>query len=146
MAQLSMLACSRTRLVNQSTKAEMNSEFETIFARLREILEPHSANLKVTADEPDHYCLEVTFSPKFKKAFPAAWAKIGKGYVSYHFMPVYMFPKVREGLSDKLKARMQGKSCFNFKVLDEALFKELEQMTTEGFAMCRKAGFAPELK
>ena len=123
----------------------MNSAFAAIFARLREILEPHSARLKVTADAPDHYCLELAFSPKLRKALPAAWVKIGKGYVSYHFMPVYMFPKLCERLSDELRARMQGKSCFNFKVLDETLFKELEQMTTEGFAMCRKAGFAPEL-
>ena len=86
----------------------------------------------------------MAFSPKLKKAFPAAWVKIGKAYVSYHFMPVYMFPKLRERLSAKLRARMQGKFCFNFKVLDEALFKELEQMTTEGFAISRKTGFAPE--
>lgn len=122
----------------------MNCEFESIFARLRAILEPHSARLKVTADSPDHYCLEVAFSPKLKKPFPAAWVKIGKGYVSYHFMPVYMFPKLRERMSDELRARMQGKSCFNFKISDETLFKELEEVTTEGFAMCRKAGFAPE--
>ena len=122
----------------------MNSTFEAIFVRLREILEPHSVRLKVTADAPDYYCLELAFSPKLKKAFPAAWVKIGKAYVSYHFMPVYMFPKLRERLSDKLHARMQGKSCFNFKELDEPLFKELEQLTTEGFAMCRKTGFAPE--
>lgn len=122
----------------------MNSAFEAIFVRLREILEPHSARLKVTADAPGYYCLEVAFSPKLKKAFPAAWVKIGKAYVSYHFMPVYMFPKLRERLSAKLRARMQGKFCFNFKVLDEALFKELEQMTTEGFAISRKTGFSPQ--
>ena len=122
----------------------MNSAFEAIFVRLRKILEPHSVRLKVTADAPDYYCLELAFSPKLKKAFPAAWVNIGKAYVSYHFMPVYMFPKLRERMSDALRARMQGKSCFNFKALDETLFKELEQMTTEGFAMCRKAGFAPE--
>lgn len=122
----------------------MNSAFEAIFVRLREILEPHSVRLKVTADAPDHYCLELAFSPKLKKALPAAWVKIGKAYVSYHFMPVYMFPKLRERMSDALRARMQGKSCFNFKVQEEPLFKELEDITTEGFAMCRKAGFAPQ--
>ena len=122
----------------------MNSAFEAIFVRLRKILEPHSVRLKVTADAPDYYCLELAFSPKLKKALPAAWVKIGKAYVSYHFMPVYMFPKLRERMSDELRARMQGKSCFNFKVPDETLFKELEQMTSEGFAMCRKTGFAPE--
>jgi len=122
----------------------VNTEFESIFARLRSILEPHAARLKVTADAPRHYCLEVAFSPKLGKSFPAAWVKIENAYVSYHFMPVYMFPKLREAMSDKLRARMQGKSCFNFKVSDETLFKELEEVTAEGFSLCRKAGFAPE--
>jgi hypothetical protein len=54
-----------------------------------------------------------------------------------------MFPKLLDSRSDKLKARMQGKSCFNFKVVDEALFKELEALTAEGLARCRKAGFGP---
>ena len=124
----------------------MNPAFETIFVRLRTILEPYSARLTVTADAPDHYCLELASSPKLKKAFPVAWVQIGKGYVSYHFMPVYMFPQLRGRMTEKLKARMQGKSCFNFKTVDEPLFKELAAVTAEGFAMCRKAGFAPETK
>jgi hypothetical protein len=36
--------------------------------------------------------------------------------------------------------RMQGKSCFNFKRPDEALFKELDHMTVHGFPAFRKAG------
>jgi hypothetical protein len=127
-------------------ESEVSPSFKSIFVRLRKILEPHSTRLKVTADTPDHYCLEVSPSPKLKKSFPVAWVKIGKGYVSYHFMPVYMFPRLRESMSKKLQARMQGKSCFNFKSPDEALFQELEAVTAEGFAMCRKAGFAPEEK
>ena len=122
----------------------MNPAFKTIFARLRKILEPHSTRLKVSIDEPDHYCLDVADSPKLKKAFPVAWVKVAKAYVSYHFMPVYMFPKLRESMSNKLKARMQGKSCFNFKLMDEPLFEELEVITAKGLAMSREAGFAPE--
>jgi len=121
----------------------MNSEFESIFARLRSILEAHSVRLKVSADAPDHYCVDIPFSPKFKKGFPVAWVKVGKSYVSYHFMPVYMFPKLRDGMSEKLRARMQGKSCFNFKAADETLFKELEQLTTKGLALGREAGVGP---
>ena len=122
----------------------MTPEFEPIFARLRSILEPYAARLKVTADTPDHYCLAIAFSPKLKKGFPVAWVKVGKAYVSYHFMPVYMFAKLRESMSPLLKARMQGKSCFNFKVLDEEVFKELENLTAEGLAISKKEGFALE--
>jgi hypothetical protein len=121
----------------------MNGDFEFIFARLRAILESHSARLKISQDAPDHYCLDIPFSPKLKKAFPVAWVKTGKAYVSYHFMPVYMFPRLRDSMSKKLRARMQGKSCFNFKLVDEELFIELEQVTAKGLAMAREAGFGP---
>jgi hypothetical protein len=87
----------------------------------------------VTADAPDHYCLTVAYSPKLKKGFPVAWVRIGKGYVGYHFMPVYMFPSLRAGLSKKLKARMQGKSCFNFNKVDEPLIGELESLVRTGY-------------
>ena len=56
-------------------------------------------------------------------------------------MGIYGCEKLREGLSPAFKARMQGKSCFNFKKPDEALFKELEKMTVHGFAAFRKAGY-----
>lgn len=124
----------------------MNAEFASIFGRLREILQKHAGALTVVDDAPGHYCLAVDYNPKLKKGFPAAWVKVGKGYVSYHFMPVYMFPKLRDGLSKELRARMQGKSCFNFKHADEALFAELENLTTQGFATARKAGFGPAAK
>ncbi len=121
----------------------MNSDFEPIFVRLRRILQERSQALTVTADSPDHYCLQIDYSPKLKKPFPVAWVKIGKAYVSYHLMPVYMFPGLLDTRSDKLRARMQGKSCFNFKAMDEALFEELEALTTEGFVQCKKTGFGP---
>jgi len=121
----------------------MKPDFEAIFGRLRSILEVHSGRFKVTADALDHYCLDIPFSPKLKKGFPVAWVKIGKSYVSYHLMPVYMFPSLRDSMSDSLKSRMQGKSCFNFKVADESLFRELEQVTTLGFSVAKDAGFGP---
>jgi hypothetical protein len=43
----------------------------------------------------------------------------GKSYVSFHLIPVYMFPDLLKGLSPALEKRMQGKSCFNFKTVRE---------------------------
>lgn len=119
----------------------MDASFDTVFSRLRGLLEAHAPRFTVTADEPGYYCLNLDYSPKLKKGFPVAWVETVKGYVGYHFMPVYMMPGLKEGMSDKLEARMQGKSCFNFKTVDETLFSELEKLTAEGFAACRKAGF-----
>jgi hypothetical protein len=124
----------------------MNADFAAVFVRLRGILRSHTGGLTVTSDTPAHFCLSVDYNSKLKKGYPAAWVKVGKGYVSYHFMPVYMFPKLRDGLSKELRARRQGKACFNFKRVEETLFQELEEMTAQGFAMSRKAGFGPAEK
>jgi len=121
-------------------KKQSSDRFDVVFQRLRAILEKHGGALRVAANEPGHYCLEVTDSPKLKKTYPAAWVKTVKSYVGYHFMPIYMFPQLRDGLSKELKARMQGKSCFNFNAVDEKLFDELEEVTARGFAMAREAG------
>jgi len=56
-------------------------------------------------------------------------------------MGVYGNAMLLDGMSKELKARMQGQTCFNFKSDDEALFKELEQLTTRGIAGFRKTGF-----
>ncbi len=48
-------------------------------------------------------------------------------------MPVYMYPALLDGASDELKRRMQGKSCFNFTSVDEALFDELAQLLEQGY-------------
>ncbi|MBI3878542.1 MAG: hypothetical protein HY301_00555 [Verrucomicrobia bacterium] len=114
-------------------------EFAAVFARLREILRKHSGRLSITDDTPTRFCLAGGSHPTHQTPMPIAWVQIGKAYVSFHHMGVYACPKLRDGLSPKLKARMQGKSCFNFTASDEALFKELEQLTAEGFAAFRKA-------
>jgi len=119
----------------------MNPEFDAIFARLREILRQHAERLTVADDTATRYCLEGGSHPTHKKPMPIAWVQIGKAYVSFHHMGIYGNPKLLEGLSPGLKARMQGKSCFNFKTGDEALFRELEQLTAAGLAAFRKAGY-----
>ena len=59
------------------------------------------------------------------------WGReIGKAYVSYHLMPLYMNPMLTNTISSGLRQRMQGKSCFNFKVMPEtALLAELKNLT-----------------
>ena len=132
-----LLMPDRTRYKSESP---MNRDFESIFASLREILRRHSKNLTVTEDTPTRYTLNGGKHPTHKTPVDIAWIHIGKNYVSFHHMGVYGCERLRESLSPALKVRMQGESCFNFKKPDEALFKELDQMTVHGFATFRKAG------
>ena len=72
---------------------------------------------------------------------PVAWVQIGKAYVSYHLMGVAGNAKLCDAMSVKLKARMQGKTCFNFKLADDKLFAELDQLTGASITAFRNAGF-----
>jgi hypothetical protein len=61
--------------------------------------------------------------------------------VSFHLMPVYIFPELLDGMSPELRRRMQGKSCFNFTAPDPELLSELTELTNAGFARYREAGY-----
>jgi hypothetical protein len=127
-----------------------SSEFEKIFARLRSVLVPYADRLSITEDSATRYCLAGRAGPaavrawggKMKKPImPVAWVEIGKAYVSFHLMAIYGNPPAVEGMSKELQARQQGKTCFNFKVADEALFQELERVTERACSAFKKAGF-----
>lgn len=116
-------------------------DFEGIFARLCEILRRQSGNLSIKDESPNRFSLVGGVHPKHKTPMPIAWTEVGKNYVSYHLMPIYGCPKLVESSSEKLRARMQGKSCFNFKAVDEPLFEELERLTAAGFEAFKRAKY-----
>ena len=103
--------------------------FEQIYQSLRAILKPYEANLQVEYDTALGYSLNTPYSEKWKKALFFGAATIKKNYVSFYLMPVYMYPDLLAGISPGLRARMQGKSCFNFKRADALLFAELTELT-----------------
>jgi len=76
-----------------------------------------------------------------KPVMPIAWIEIGKSYVSYHIMALYMNTSLQNSISKELKNRMQGKTCFNFKTVNEELFKELDQLTVKSIDSFKKMGF-----
>jgi hypothetical protein len=109
------------------------ADFDEVFKRLKGILEPYGERLVVKDDRPGNYYLETSYNEKWKKPLFFGAATIQKNYVSFYLMPVYMFPELLAGISPGLKKRMQGKSCFNFKGVDELAFAELANLTRQGF-------------
>jgi hypothetical protein len=110
-------------------------DFVRVFAALKPVLASQASRLSVRTDAPDEYTL-VTKSPS---PFPQhkgqpMWfgaVKVGKAYVSYHLMPLYMNPTLTNTISPALKKRMQGKSCFNFTVaLAPDVLAELTRLTS----------------
>jgi len=116
----------------------MASDLEPVFARLRDILEGTRGALTVSEDKSTRYCLVGGCHPTHKRPFPIAWVEIRKAYVSFHHMGIYAAPELLSSISKELRARMQGKACFNFKKVNEPLFKELEELTPRAFATLKQ--------
>ncbi|SRR5216683_136774 len=116
------------------------NNFEQVFKHLRSILKKFERHLVLQTDGERTYYLNSKVVGKNKKPVFFAAAQINKNYVSYHLMPVYGCPELLENKSPKLKARMQGKACFNFTTVDSELFKELAHLTKAGFDVFKKIG------
>ena len=117
------------------------ADLQLVFDRLRPLFARHQPACVVLHDEPGKYYLgshEVRAKDGYRTWFGGV--EIKKAYVSAHVIPVYTNPELLDGISDRLRKRMQGKSCFNFKQVDEALIAELatlidsgvQQFTTDG--------------
>jgi hypothetical protein len=105
---------------------------QEVFIRLKEILTPYDGGLEVSADRPECFELSTPSTSRDKKGMLVAAVRDGKAYTSFHLMPVYAFPELLDSASPELRKRMQGRSCFNFSRVDEALFGELADLTSRG--------------
>jgi hypothetical protein len=124
----------QTQAKKKTAAGNSKPEFQQVFAALKKILEPYSRTLRVIGDSPTGYSLETRDFLFRGKPLWCAGIRLGKSYVSYHFLMVYMNPGLLKGVSPALKKRMQGKSCFNFSSVDPGLFRELAALTAKGFA------------
>ena len=115
-----------------------NSSFLETFNSLKEILAKYEKNLNITSDKKDTYNLNAGFNEKYKRDIYFGGVEIKKNYVSFHLMPVYIYPKLLDDISPELKKRMQGKSCFNFRQIDKHHIKELTRLTKKGFEYYKK--------
>jgi hypothetical protein len=115
--------------------------FQQVFTQLKSILKKYERNLKVQADGEGIYYLNSKVPRKDGKPICFDATQIRKNYVSYYLMPVYGCEELAEGMSPELKARMQGKACFNFTSVSPALFRELAKLTKQSFERFRKIGW-----
>ena len=111
--------------------------FHEVFDALKPVFEEYAGRLAIQVDEPEQYYLETKAAaasgPYKGRRLQFGGVKIGKAYVSFHLMPIYMNPKLQATISPELKKRMQGKSCFNFTSLDASHIAELKKLTKAGF-------------
>ena len=107
------------------------ADFDGVHERLKEILRRHADGLAITRDGPGGMAVEVP-GLEGKPWGYVGGTRLGKSYVSFYLMPVYASPELAASLSPGLARRRQGKACFNFTKVDEALLAELESVTARG--------------
>jgi hypothetical protein len=120
------MTAAKEEKLNREEKAK---QFATVYSRLSEMLLRHKERLSVAIEKPGEFWMAVTGATYRGKPLVFAGVRMGKNYVSYHLMSVYM-RKVE--ISPELKKRLQGKACFNFSTVDEKLFGELDKLTASG--------------
>ena len=112
--------------------------FEDIFVMLKSVFGKHVKHLHVKTDTGTDYTLLSRRPSPFPqhKGQPMYFGQVrlGKAYVAFHLMPLYMNDELTGTISPELKKRMQGKTCFNFKTAPEPeLIAELERLTSAGY-------------
>lgn len=104
---------------------------EALFEQLSALLRPYAANFSVKADTATNFYLEESRSTGKPQLFAAVQSKAG--YVALHVYPLYVRPELLETLSTDLRARMQGKSCFNFKRAEQVSDEELRRLLSAAY-------------
>ena len=120
-----------------------DTQATAVFDRLAAIFAPYRSSLIAKADELGDLSLETLPSTAYPSGLFFGAVKIGKRYVSFHLMPVYVHPDLLDEVSPELRKRMQGKSCFNFTRADDGLFAELEALTAAGYTRLQDDGTIP---
>src|SRR5258707_8101315 len=114
----------------------MTSDFAAIFAALKPVFGKYEKRLSVKADTPIEYIV-LTKSPSpfpQHKGQPLYFGsvRLGKAYVSFHLLALYMCPEMQKIVTPALKKRKQGMACFNFKTQPEPeLLADLKKLTAE---------------
>lgn len=104
---------------------ERDDELGEVYAALRTLVQPHIAGLPLAREGEG--VLDVDSHDTAPNGKPLMFLGLStrKRAVSVYVMPIYVNPELAEGISPALAKRRQGKSCFNFAKVDEALFAEL---------------------
>jgi len=112
-----------------------------VYVALRKVLAPYAEKLDTKRDNEAELYVDTRHMQKNKKPLFFAAVQLKKSYVSFHLMPVYLQPALLASVSPELKARMQGKSCFNFAAMEPELMNELAVLTKAGYASYKQQGF-----
>lgn len=115
--------------------------FAGTFEDLKALFEPYRSRLTVSVDTPHQFMLDGEYAPAIKRPMFFGGVRSGRTYVSFYLMPIYSHPELMGKLSDDLRRRLHGKSCFNFVRPEPELYEELRELVARGFERYERLGY-----
>jgi hypothetical protein len=117
------------------------SDFNQIFDRIRQLLVPYGKKMDVRADKPGNYQLYIITDwelagRKFNECYFCG-TTIKQTMVSFYFFPFYTHPD-KLTIPEPIRKNLKGKTCFNFKKLDDLQQKTIAQLLQEGYELYKK--------
>jgi hypothetical protein len=116
-------------------------DFAGTFAVLKGLLVPYAPRLHATHNSDTFYMLDGEYVSDFKRAMPFGGVQIRRAFVSFHLSPIYSHPELLGSVSDPLKKRLHGRSCFNFVRPERELLVELSALVDAGFSLYERLGW-----
>jgi len=107
-------------------------DLTAVFTGLREMLLEVEASLTPSVDDSTQVRLD------YNSEFFAA-IKLCKSCVSYHLLPLYLDPSLREHASPELRTRLKGKACFNFTRLEPSHKQDLLALTRTALEQVKRS-------
>jgi hypothetical protein len=109
----------------------MEAPMQDVFDRLRALMLRDAPQMAVSKDEPGVLELNASWDHPKHPGMKVQFGKVtlGRAYVGYHLMPLYMSTRLDGLLTGPLIKRRHGKTCFNFKTVDAEAFDALGPLT-----------------
>lgn len=130
----------RTRAATSARSNTGTARGAALFVALRKILDRHADSLVVTRNVPGDYSLDARTNDASGKPLFFGSVRTSRSHTSFYLGPIASSPELLETVSPRLRERMQGKACFNFKTIETSLFEELAALTTTAFDRWKAAG------
>lgn len=114
------------------------TDLQQTYSALVELYRPYQDKLDIPVNEAQHIELYTRHIMDNGKALYFGGAKVLSKTVSFHFMPIYVYPELFDNVPAELKKKLKGKSCFHFTELTPEIARQLTELLKLGFDKYRQ--------
>lgn len=137
----------RTISVKYADKSAGQPELVKIFTAIQRMMIPYDQKGSLVfhaatggqAHLVSHKTIEI--EGRKRKEMWLVSVMIQKGYVAFHYLPVYMNPSMEKLFSPAFIECLKGKACFHIRKMDPAILAEVEKAIQIGYEAYQKKGW-----